>query len=260
MAEPEVVARHAEAAGRIDDAITYYHRAGERAQARSAHGEAIGQFREPSRSLARGPGAANGTAREVALQLALGASLVAARGFAHAETEAAYERARALAEGGGDAARLAWHADRPVGPLHQSRRDRARTRARRRGARAGRGARRRGAGAVRTHTGRGRRALPGAVRVVARACERALALYDPERHHRLVRVRRGSGRGGTDLRRGNLWLLGRPDAALSRARAGGRAGAASSIIRSAWRTRSSSDCVVHGCGATSARSASGRPR
>src|SRR5262249_12796796 len=38
--EPEVVARHAEAAGRSDDAITYYDRAGERAQARSAHEEA----------------------------------------------------------------------------------------------------------------------------------------------------------------------------------------------------------------------------
>jgi predicted ATPase len=33
-AEPEMVARHAEAAGRSDDAITYYGRAGERAQAR----------------------------------------------------------------------------------------------------------------------------------------------------------------------------------------------------------------------------------
>src|SRR5262249_24420099 len=33
-AELEVVARHAEAAGRRDDAITYYGRAGERAQAR----------------------------------------------------------------------------------------------------------------------------------------------------------------------------------------------------------------------------------
>jgi transcriptional regulator with XRE-family HTH domain len=44
--EPEVVARHAEAAGRSDDAITYYGRAGERAQMRSAHEEAIGQFRK----------------------------------------------------------------------------------------------------------------------------------------------------------------------------------------------------------------------
>src|SRR6476646_3601057 len=44
--EPEVVARHAEAAGRIDDAITHYGQAGERAQARSAYGEAIGQLRK----------------------------------------------------------------------------------------------------------------------------------------------------------------------------------------------------------------------
>src|SRR5262249_40370649 len=39
-AEPEVVARHAEAAGRSDDAITYYARAGDQTQARSAHAEA----------------------------------------------------------------------------------------------------------------------------------------------------------------------------------------------------------------------------
>src|SRR5262245_23940540 len=43
--EPELVARHAEAAGRRDDAITYYARAGEQAQTRSAHEEAIRQLR-----------------------------------------------------------------------------------------------------------------------------------------------------------------------------------------------------------------------
>src|SRR5262249_18753180 len=53
--ESELVARHAEAAGRIDDAITYYGQAGERAQARSAHGEAIGQFRKAIALLATQP-------------------------------------------------------------------------------------------------------------------------------------------------------------------------------------------------------------
>ena len=105
-AEPEVVARHAEAAGRSDDAITYYGRAGERAQARSAHEEAIGQLRKAIVLLETRPAGAERDARELSLQLALGASLIAARGYAHPETEAAYERAAALGAAAGDAARL----------------------------------------------------------------------------------------------------------------------------------------------------------
>src|SRR6185369_15536361 len=54
-AEPEVVARHAEAAGRSDDAITYYGRAGERAQARSAHEEAVVHLRHAIAIVATRP-------------------------------------------------------------------------------------------------------------------------------------------------------------------------------------------------------------
>src|SRR5262249_8592956 len=46
-------------------------------------------------------------AREAGVQMALGTTLGAARGYAHAETEAAYERARALREAAGDSATLA---------------------------------------------------------------------------------------------------------------------------------------------------------
>ena len=45
-AEPELVARHAELAGRIGEAISHYQRAGEQAQARSAHEEALRHFRQ----------------------------------------------------------------------------------------------------------------------------------------------------------------------------------------------------------------------
>ena len=68
--EPELVARHAEAAGRSDDAITYYGRAGERAQARSAHEEAIGQLRKAIVLLETRPAGAERDARELSLQLA----------------------------------------------------------------------------------------------------------------------------------------------------------------------------------------------
>src|SRR5205823_4546722 len=46
-------------------------------------------------------------AREVPLQLALGSSLTAVRGYAHAEVGAAYERARVLCEALGDVTQLA---------------------------------------------------------------------------------------------------------------------------------------------------------
>ncbi len=105
-AEPELIARHAELAGRIDEAITYYQRAGEQAQARSAHGEAIRHLRQAIALLATHPeGGARG-AHEIPLQLALGESLGAARGLAHVEVEAAFERARVLCEASGDACRL----------------------------------------------------------------------------------------------------------------------------------------------------------
>jgi len=102
-AEPEVVARHAEAAGRIDEAISYLQRAGEQAQARSAHGEAIAQFRKAIALIATQPEGAQRDTHEVALQLLLGGSLSAVRGYAHPEVGAAYERARVLCEAVGDA-------------------------------------------------------------------------------------------------------------------------------------------------------------
>src|SRR5262249_9720121 len=103
-AEPEVVAQHAEAAGRRDDAIAYYSRAGERVQVRSAHEEAIGQLRKAIVLLETRPAGAD--ARELSLQLAIGGSLIAARGYAHTDSGAAYERAVALAEAVDDAVRL----------------------------------------------------------------------------------------------------------------------------------------------------------
>lgn len=102
--EPELVARHAEAAGRSDDAITYYGRAGERAQARSAHVEAIGQLRKAIVLLETRPAGAERDERELNLQVALGSSLTTVRGYAHPETATAYERAAVAA--GDDPARL----------------------------------------------------------------------------------------------------------------------------------------------------------
>jgi tetratricopeptide (TPR) repeat protein len=109
-AAPEVVGRHAEVAGRMDEAIAYHQRAGEQAQARSAHTEAIGHLRHaidllaaPALSPVEGrPENPGRDVREAALQLTLAASVRPARGVAHPECETAYERARVLSEAAGD--------------------------------------------------------------------------------------------------------------------------------------------------------------
>jgi class 3 adenylate cyclase/tetratricopeptide (TPR) repeat protein len=95
---PELLAHHCERAGFVERAIVHWREAAERAQARSAHAEAIHQLQKAIALLDTLPEERTRDAREVALQMALGASLIAARGYAHAETGAAYERALALVE------------------------------------------------------------------------------------------------------------------------------------------------------------------
>jgi predicted ATPase len=107
-AEPEVVARHAEAAGLAATAVTYYQQAGERAWERSAHEEAITQFRKAIALVETLPPGPERNAREAGVQMALGMTLAEARSWGDAETEAAYERARALCEATGDSATLGW--------------------------------------------------------------------------------------------------------------------------------------------------------
>jgi class 3 adenylate cyclase/predicted ATPase len=101
-AEPEVVARHYEAAGRIADAMGWYERAGSHAQDRSAHEEAASALHKAIELAAGLPEAPGRDQRESALQLALGSSLIAVRGWAAEETSQAFERARELAERAGD--------------------------------------------------------------------------------------------------------------------------------------------------------------
>jgi len=101
-AEPEVLAQHAELAGRMGEAIAFYQRAGEREKMRFAHEEAISDLRRALDLLATQPEDAERVAREVAIQLALAGSLAVARGLSHPEPQTAYDRARTLCEGGSD--------------------------------------------------------------------------------------------------------------------------------------------------------------
>jgi adenylate cyclase len=214
-----VVARHAEAARRSDDAIAYHGRAGERAQARSAHGEAIGQFRKAIVLLETRPAGAERDARELMLQLALGGSLIAARGYAHPDTAAAYERPAALGAAAGDAASLGM-ARMGLAFCYVSRGEAERARVL-------------AAEVLAAAEARGDReqAILGHAHVAACAhyqgkfapslahCDRAIALYDAGQHHGHVRVLgNDQGISALNFSAWNFWHLGHPDAALARAR------------------------------------------
>ena len=95
-AQPELVARHFGEAGLAEKAIPYWLRAGHLAAARSANMEAIAHLRsglECAQALVAG---ASRSSFELSLQLALGGPLIATRGFASSEAEAAYLRAEEL--------------------------------------------------------------------------------------------------------------------------------------------------------------------
>jgi class 3 adenylate cyclase/predicted ATPase len=220
-AEPEVVARHADAAGLAAMAVTYYQRAGERAQERSAHQEAITQFRKAIALLETLPAGPERNAHEAGAQRALGMSLQAARGYAHAETEAAYERARALYEAAGDSAALAsvlsalsgicvnrGELDRSVMLAEQVLAMSDETRD--------------SFLIVRGHIGAAlAKHYQGSFAVSLAHCERVIALYDPARdrgsafHHGFPTDPRVTGLG---IAAWNLWYLGHADRSLGRAR------------------------------------------
>jgi tetratricopeptide (TPR) repeat protein len=216
-AEPEVVARHAEAAGRSDDAITHYGRAGERAQARSAHEEAIGQFRKAIVLLEAQPAGAERDERELSLQLALGGSLIAARGYAHAETGSAYERAATLAAAAGDAARLGV-ARTGLAICYYTRGEVERGRALATEVLAAAEARGDREQALLGHASvGGPEHFQGKFASSLAHCERAIRLYDPVRDHGHARLL-GNDQGIVALNYSawNLWHRGQADAAIAR--------------------------------------------
>jgi class 3 adenylate cyclase/predicted ATPase len=215
-AEPEVVARHAEAAGRVDDAITYYGLAGEQAQARSADEEAIGQFRKAIALLETRAAGPERDARELTLQLAFAGSLIAARGYSHAETGAAYERAVALAATEGSPAQLGT-ARTGLALVHYTRGELERARellgdvleaAEARDDREQRVICYMNLGAIEHYQGKFVSSLERQ--------EQALALYDSVPHDAHVRMIGTQGVAALGIGAWDLWHLGRPDAALAR--------------------------------------------
>lgn len=106
-AEPEELAHHATEGGLLDDAVSYWHKAGLRANYRSANAEAIAHFSRGLALLATLSETPARDNREIDLQLALGIPQLAAKGHRSAEVMAAYTRAHALCKRhGGQTSRL----------------------------------------------------------------------------------------------------------------------------------------------------------
>ena len=104
--QPELVAHHYAAAGLAAVAIDYYRRAAERAMAASANAEAIAHLTKGLELIDSLPKSAERISREIDFRLALGDPLVAIRGWASVEAQAAYTRARELCAGAGDTPEL----------------------------------------------------------------------------------------------------------------------------------------------------------
>jgi class 3 adenylate cyclase/predicted ATPase len=96
--EPELLAHHFAQAGLVDKAVEYNERAGRRALSRSVLTEALVRFGNALTGLSTLPSSEDRSRRELAIQLALGSTHVAAHGFAAPPTAAAYGRARKLCE------------------------------------------------------------------------------------------------------------------------------------------------------------------
>jgi tetratricopeptide (TPR) repeat protein len=106
-AEPEVLAHHATEGGLIDDAVSYWYKAGLRANHRSANAEAISHLSKGVDLLARLPETLARHHREIDLQIALGIPLSETNGRGSTEAMSAYGRAHALCDTlGGETSQL----------------------------------------------------------------------------------------------------------------------------------------------------------
>jgi predicted ATPase len=95
-AEAELLAHHFTQAGLIDEAIDWWHKAGHLAAGRSTMAEAAVHFGKALQLVARLPKDKQRQTRELALQLGLAGTLMAAKGWASPQTGEAYARAREL--------------------------------------------------------------------------------------------------------------------------------------------------------------------
>jgi class 3 adenylate cyclase/tetratricopeptide (TPR) repeat protein len=93
---PELLAHHFAEAQLPEIAIDYWQKAGEQAVRRSANSEAVNQLEAGLELLRKLSPSTARDSKELSLQVALGAPLIAVKGFASAEVQAIFIRAREL--------------------------------------------------------------------------------------------------------------------------------------------------------------------
>jgi class 3 adenylate cyclase/predicted ATPase len=104
--QPELLAHHYTEAGLVGQAIPSWQRAGQRAIERSANTEAVSHLTKGLELLKTLPDTIERAQQELTLQIALGASLQATKGFAVPEVGKAYARARELCQQVGETPQL----------------------------------------------------------------------------------------------------------------------------------------------------------
>jgi class 3 adenylate cyclase/predicted ATPase len=97
-AQPELLAHHCTEAGLTEKAVSYWHQAGQRANERSAHLEAISHLRQGLELLQTLPETRERVQREVDMLIALGGSLRATKTIAAPEVEQTYLCAQHLCQ------------------------------------------------------------------------------------------------------------------------------------------------------------------
>jgi predicted ATPase len=100
------LAHHYSRSGNTEKAIEYLQLAGQQAVQRSAHVEAITHLTAALELLTTLPDARERAQQELTLQLALGAPLIATKGYGAPEVEKAYSRARELCRHGAETSAL----------------------------------------------------------------------------------------------------------------------------------------------------------
>ncbi|MDA2919113.1 TOMM system kinase/cyclase fusion protein [Desulfobacterota bacterium AH_259_B03_O07] len=96
--QPELLAHHFTEAGHLNQAIPYWHQAGQRATERSAHVEAIGHLTKGLELIKDLPDTPERGEQEFTLQTGIGVALMITKGWATPEVENAYARALELSQ------------------------------------------------------------------------------------------------------------------------------------------------------------------
>jgi predicted ATPase len=104
--QPELLAHHCTEAGLTEQAVNYWHKAGQRASERSAYEEAMSHLRTGLQWLQTLPETRERVQQEVDMRIALGVSLIATKGYAAPEVGETYTSAQQLCQHLDDPQRL----------------------------------------------------------------------------------------------------------------------------------------------------------